>query len=258
MGMKRVLAVGLMMMAVASPLTAQGHGNGQIEVPLRVDGGRLLVPVEAADGTEVEFVLSTGTPQTVFSESTAARLGDQALTLGGVPVNLDGSVTVPDEALTADGFVLAGMIAPNTLSDFDVLIDAPGGRLVLKPIGPRVAWEGVALSDPLRVQVYHGVFLSFGVELDGTEYKAMLDLGLSTLVVNEPVKAALGLETESTGTLVLGDTTLSDLPVRVRDLALFRGWDPDGDGFVVVGAPVSHGCVITISWVHREIRTCVR
>ena len=259
MGMRRVLTVALLLTAGASAAAAQGHGDEPIEIPLRVHGGRLLIPVRAPDGTEIEFVLSTGTPQTVFSESTAARLGDQTgLTLGGVTVNMEGSVTVPDESLTADGFVLAGMIAPNTLSDYDVLIDAPGGRLVLKPIGPRVAWEDVTLSDPIRVQVYHGIFLAFGVELNGTEYKAMLDVGKSTLVVNEPVKVAMELETESLGTLGLGGTTLPGLPVRVRDLDLFRRWDPDGNGFVVVGAPVAYDCPISISWVHREVRTCVR
>ncbi len=86
----------------------------------------------------------------------------------------------------------------------------------------------------------------------------MLDVGVGTLVVNEPVRTQTQIDPEDEGTLKLGAMTFSDLPVRTHDLPLFRGWDPNGDGFVVVGAPLAYDCAISISWVHREIRTCVR
>ena len=256
MGMRTVMVAAMLLVAMGS--AAQTHAGGAVEIPLRVHGGRLLVPVEAPDGSELEFALSTGSP-TVFSESTAARLGDAAaLTMGGVPIKTEGSGTLPDEDLTVDGMVIDGMIGANTLNQFDVLIDVPGGRLVLKPIGRSVEWAGMTMSDPVRLVVYHGMLLAFDVEFNGREYGAMLDLGMETLVVNEPVKTEMRIDTEDEVTLTLGGTSLSDLPVRVLDLAIFSGWDPDNEGFVIVGAPVAYDCAISISWVHQEIRTCVR
>ena len=258
MGMRTLMVAATLLAAMGSPTAAQTHAAGAVEIPLRVHGSRLLVAVEASDGSELEFALSTGSP-TVFSESAAARLGDPAaLTMGGVPIATEGSGTLPDEDLTIDGLVIDGMIGPNTLNQFDVLVDVPGGRLVLKPIGPSVEWAGMTMSDPVGVQVFHGMLLQFDVELNGREYGAMLDLGMGTLVVNEPVKTEMHIDAEDDVTLGLGATSLSNLPVRVLDLAIFGGWDPDNKGFVVVGAPVAYDCALSISWVHREIRTCVR
>jgi len=257
--MKKFLAVATLMTALASPAAAQMHGNGPVEVPLRVEQGRLLVPVEAPDGTVFEFILSTGTPPTVLSASTAARLGDETgLTIGGLPLATDDIVTVPDEQLTVDGMVFAGMVGPDSFNDFDVLIDVPGERFVLKPFGRSVEWEDMKLSDPIRLQVYHGTVLALEVALNGKTYQAQLDLGLSTVVVNTPVGEAMHLEAEGVTTLALGRTTLSDLSTRVRDLDVFGRWDPEGNGFVIVGAPIAYDCAISISWVHREMRTCVQ
>jgi hypothetical protein len=258
MGIRMVWVTALLPLVVGSSAVAQTHVGELVEVPLRVHGGRLLVPVEAPDGSALEFALSTGTP-TVLSESTAARFGDHTgLTMGGVPVETEGGHTIPDGDLTIDGRVIDGIIGPNTLNQFDMLVDVPGGRLVLKPIGSSVTWAGMVMSDPVRVRVYHGMLLAFGVEFNGREYEAMLDLGMETLAVNEPVKAAMQIDAGDDVTLSLGATSLYDLPVRVLDLAIFSGWDPDGKGFVIVGAPVAYDCAISVSWVHREIRTCVR
>ena len=69
--MKKSLAFVFLLVLMASPATAQMHGSGAVEIPLRVENGRLLVPIQAADGTEMVFMLSTVTP-TVLSASTAA------------------------------------------------------------------------------------------------------------------------------------------------------------------------------------------
>jgi hypothetical protein len=257
--MRKLLTVGMLVVAAGSAAKAQTHGGEVIEIPLRVDGGRLLVPVQAPDGTEFEFVLSTGTPPTVFSKSTAARLGDQTgLTLGGLQVDLEGLVTLPDEELSSDGLMIAGMVGSQTLSKFDVLIDVPGERLVLKSIGRAVDWEGMTMSEPVRLRVYHGVILGLDVEFNGKEYGATLDLSSPMLIVNEPVRADAQIDDKDVGTLALGNTSLPDLPVQVRDLDIFERWDPNGDGFVMVGASVAYDCAISLSWVHREMRTCVR
>ena len=104
----------------------------------------------------------------------------------------------------------------------------------------------------------HGLFVGLDVELNGTGYQGMLDLGTSALLVNAPVKTAEHLDDEDVGELGLGYGTLPDLPVQVSDHPLFAGWDADNNGFVAVGAPLVQDCALSISWVHREIRTCVR
>ena len=74
-GTRKTLFFALLVVVAGGPAAAQTQSDESIVIPLRVDGGRLLVPVEAPDGAEFEFVLSLGNP-TVLSESTAARLGD--------------------------------------------------------------------------------------------------------------------------------------------------------------------------------------
>lgn len=251
--------MGLLSVVVALPVSAQQDGTGPVEIPLRIQGGRLVVPVQAPDGARLEFVLSTGSTVTVLSRSAAASLGqDAALTMGGFPVPMDGSTRVEDDELTYDGAALDGMISSNMLNQFDVLVDAPGGRLVLEPPGRSVDWEGVTMSEPIRLRIYHGIALGLDVELDGRPYAAALDLGTPTLVVNEPARSQLNIGAEATGTLALGATRFEDLPVRALDLEILGRWDPNGNGFVLVGAPITYDCALSISWVHRELRTCVR
>ncbi len=243
----------LLLAVAASVAGAQTRLDGPIEIPLHVRDGLLLVPVEAADGTVFEFILSMGN-STALSASTAARLGDDpALTIGGVPLSMQGRFTVPDDSLAADG-----MVGPTTLNQFDVLIDVPGERLVLKPVGRSVAWDGMSLSNPVTVQVFHDVMMSLSIELNGEIYRSLLDLGWSTLVVNDAVRTQLRFEPEDVATLGIGYASLVDLPIRVLDLPIFSGWDPNNGGFVILGAPIAYDCAISLSWAHKEIRTCVR
>ncbi len=239
--------------------TARAQDTGTIEVPLHLDGGRLVVVARAPDGGEYRLAVSTGNGTTVLSESAAARLGENGtLSIGAVPVVTDRMATVPDGDLVADGSTVDGLLGSNTLNQFDVLVDAPGGRLVFQPIGDAVSWEGMTLSDPVRLRVYHGVMLGFDVRFNGREVAGMLDLGTTALVVNPPLQSALDGGLEGSATIGLGDVTLADLPAQVSDLPVFRPWDPEGRGFVIVGAPIAYRCPIAISWVHREMRTCVR
>ena len=257
-GMKRVLFLAMLPAVIGSPATAQMHGDAPTEVPMRVKDGRLFVPVHGPDGTEYEFMLGTGTP-TVLSESLGEKLGaEPGLTLGGAAVSLDNLQTLPDDRIKVAGRVVDGIVGPGTLNQFDVLIDAPGERLMMKPIGRRVEWEGMTMSPPIRARVLHGMLLSFDVELNGRETPAMLDLSMPAVMVNDRVIGDLGLEKDGVGDLRLGNTTLLDLPVRLSDHPLFQGWDPQGNGFLVVGAAAAIECAMSISWVHQELRTCVR
>ncbi len=224
---------------------------------IRVEDGRLIVPVESSDGAELQFIL--GTTYTALSESGAARLGDQpSLNMGGVAVRTDAFPAFPDEELTVSGKVMDGMVGSPTFNKFDLLIDVPRGRLLLKPIGRSVKWEGVTLSQPVGVRVMHGLLFGLDVEFEGKAYGATLELNRPALVVSQVVKAETEIDDDDVGTLRLGYTTFADAPAQVRDLPLFSGWDPSGKGFVVVGAPITFDCAISLSWAHREIRTCVR
>lgn len=254
-GRRRVWVAALALAVGGSPGTVQGQSGG-VEVALSSHGGRLVVPVRAGDGSELSFLLSTGSNVTVLSESGARRAGGAGLSLGGLAVDMDDRRTVVDEDLTTAGRVFDGQIGSNTLNRFDMLVDLPGGRLVLRPVGRSVAWDGVSLSAPIRLRVYHGVILGLDVELNGRPYPAMLELGSSGVQVNERVmaEAAVG----GAARLRLGDVTFAELPVSVSEHPVMRRFSPDGAGFVLVGAAVAVDCALSVSWVHRELRTCVR
>lgn len=256
--LKAMAAVVMAAAALAGPVLGQGRPSGPVEVPLRAHGGRIIVPVNTADGGKLDFILTTGSGVTVLTESTARRLGPgAALTLGGLPVPMDGAQTVPDASLRTAGRDLAGMIGPNMLNAFDILVDVPGGRLVLKPVGRAVTWDGVALSEPVRLRVYHGIVLGLDVEMNGKPYPAMLDLGTPGVLVNERVISEAGV-TGGRATLRLGGRTFRDVPTQATDHPVIQRFSPNGDGFVLVGTAVALDCAVSVSWVHRELRTCVR
>jgi len=228
------------------------------EVPLRVEAGHLVVTVTSSEGHALDFLLSTGNAVTVLGEAVADHLGSQTLRLGDVELDTRDPYTLPDDDLVYGGVQLHGIVGLNTLSQYDVLVDAPGGRLVLQSIGPRVEWPGVALSDPIRLRIMHGIVISLDVTVDGHDYAAMLDLGSSAVLVNAGAAATLGIEDRGTATVELGDVRLDGAAVRLSDAAIFERWDPEGNGFVIVGGAIATDCAVSISWVHREMRTCAR
>ena len=255
--MKQFVGLAVLGAMLATPTAAQRSGPEIVEVPLRVHDGMMVVPVEAPDGTQLEFIV--GTNATALSETGAARIsGLTGLTLGGVPVSFEDLRTVPDANLTVAGKVFDGLVGSEILNQFDVLFDAPGGRLVLKQIGRSVVWEGMTMSDPVPLTLYHGAVIGFDVELNGRPYGAMLDLGMSLLAVNERVRTEASIEGELVNSLQVAGMAFSDLPVRVLADESFGMWTPNGEGFVYVGAPIAVGCAISVSYVHQEIRTCVR
>ena len=244
-------------MAGLVPGVAAGQAaTGPVEIPLELRDGRLLVPVFTADGTELTFALSTGAAVTLFSEAGAARVADASLTLGGLSLATDDARTISDDRLLLDGRPLDGMIGSNTLNQYDMLIDTPRNRLVLKPIGAPVAWEGVKLSEPARLRIYHGVVLGLDVVWNGKPYPATLDLGTPSVILNPDAGAEAGIDGEGSGTLAIGPAIREGVSAQVLDLDLFERWVPNGGGFVLLGAPITKDCAVAISWVQREIRMC--
>ena len=95
MGTRKLVAMVLVLVATCLPNGVGAQGSETIEIPLRAEDSRLIVPVEASDGSQLQFVV--GTTYTGLSETAAARLGDQpSLTLGGVEVRLDDVPAFPD------------------------------------------------------------------------------------------------------------------------------------------------------------------
>jgi hypothetical protein len=251
------VALTIALLAGVSAVGLHAQNPAPVEVPLSAREGHMVVPVHTADGAELTFLVSTGSAVTVLSETGQRRAGDQALRLGSLPVNLQNLQTVSDADLTVDGVVMDGLVSNNTLNEFDVLFDVPGGRLVLKPFGRSVQWPGMTLSDPIRLRIYHGVVIGLDVEVNGTEYPAMLELGAPALLVNQAVMQDSGTAAE-TAALGLASSVFNDVPIRLSDHPVIDRFSPNGDGFVLVGTPPALVCAIAVSWVHRELRTCVR
>jgi len=256
--MKLRTAMTMLVLLAAAPVMAQQAGTA-VEVPLRVMDGKLLVPVDVGIGHPVDFIISSGSGVTVLTEMAVEHLGeDPLLMMGGLTVPVDDIATVPDEQIAIEGATVAGMIGANMLNQYDVLFDVPGGRMLLKTPGREVSWEGVALSDPMRVRVLHGIVLSFDVSLNGHEYPATMDLGTPMIVATKGVQTDLGIADKDVASLTLGGNTLADMPVNVLEMAMLRRWAPNNEGFVLVGAPIAYDCALSISWAHAEVRTCAR
>lgn len=245
-------ALAALLLTLPAPQT-----TAPVEIPLSVQAGRLVIPVQAADGTPLRFLVSLGSAVTVLSESGAAKVGEGVPTMGGLALNMEGSRTLPDASLTVDGVVMDGLVSSSTLNEFDILFDVPGGRMVLKPFGRQVSWPGVELSDPVTLRIYHGLVVALDVEVEGTPYPAMLELGAPALLVNEAVLSENHI-TDGRAALTLGSVTLAGVPIEKSDHPSIERFSPNGDGFVIVGAAAARDCAMALSWVHRELRTCVR
>jgi hypothetical protein len=201
-----------------------------------MEEGRLVVSVEGPDGTSYDFGLALG--MTFLTESGAAQIGagKAELTLGGVPVYTEQAQTVPDDYF---GGGLAGLVGGETLNDFDVLIDVPNGRLVLKPLGRSVRWEGVSLTNPVRLLIFHEVLARTEVQIGGQVFGGLLDFARPGLEVNEPVRTATGFEGDTLDSFRMGYAGWDDLPIRVTENPIFGGWDSNGNGFVIIGAEIA-------------------
>jgi hypothetical protein len=121
-----------------------------------------------------------------------------------------------------------------------------------------VRWDGVELTNPARIALFHDVLARVDVAIGGAQYGGLIDLAAPYLEVNEPLRSAGGVSEGVAGTFRMGYSGWSSLPAEVTESPLFQGWDPDGKGFVIIGAPVAYDCAIAISWLHAEFRTCVR
>jgi hypothetical protein len=249
-----VITLGTTVLA-PTPLQAR---QGPVEIPLSVDGGWLVVPVETADGATLRFALHTAIPATMVSERVGgADPSALGLSLAGSTDPFADLGTVPDAALTRDGVRIDGFLGLQTLGDVDVLLDAPGGRMLLKPIGRRVEWPGYDLAEPSRMRIYHGVALRTEIEVGGTPFSATLDLAGAANTATEGVARTAAIAPGAPATVRIGSASHA-LTFTFGSTPILDRWDPDGAGFVAFGAALAADCVLAISYVHQELRTCVR
>lgn len=252
-------SVGMLAVIGTTPLSASAQDVEAMEVPLRVEDDRLIVPVDIGNGVEVDFVLSTGNAVTVLSQAFVDNHGvDGDFWLGDVEVDMDNYATVPHADLNPDDGMVVGIIGANTLNEFDLLIDAPNQRAVLQTVGREVSWEGVELGEPIRLRVYHGLLLGLDLDVVGHAVGAMIDTGTGRVVGNPATGQLLGIDTGEQGstTLTWPNGVQRDARVHVRDLPLFERWDPNGNGFLLLGGSLAFDCAMSFSWVHREMRMC--
>ena len=242
-----------------APVAATGQVES-MEVPLRVADDRLVVPVDIGHGVEVDFIVSTGNAVTVLNQAFIDNHGaDGEFWLGDVEVNMDRYATVSNEDLNPDGGMVVGIVGANTLNEFDVLFDVPNSRLVLQTVGPEVEWDGVTLGQPIDLRVYRGVLLTVDLDVVGHSIQALIDTGTGRVVGNPPLGEKLFIPEGEQGstTLTFGGRDI-DVRVHTRDLPLFERFDPQGNGFAILGASMTYDCAWSISWAHGELRMCER
>jgi hypothetical protein len=225
-----------------------------------VEDGRLVVTLRAGSGEPLDFIL--GAAGTLVSSWGAEQLGAglEGATLGGVAVSFAGAQVVPDQSLLLDRPFegpIGGVLGGQSLMDYDILIDAPGRRLLLKRPGRFVQWEGVELTGAVALQILHDYLIRTDVEVNGEIFSAHVDLSPATMLVSSVVRDRAGLQ-DGRADFRMGYASFPDRPAQFLDLPALRAWGGDDVGVVFVGAPVAYDCAIAISWTHAEMRTCVR
>lgn len=259
--MMRSAVMGILVcVGMAGGVAGQDRPTGATEVPLRVEEGRLLVTLQTASGEPLDFVL--GAAGSLVSSWGAEQLGSEleGATLGDLPISLAGAQVVPDRSLLLDGPFegrIAGVLGGQSLMDYDILIDAPGRRLLLQRPGRFVAWEGVELTGAVGLQILHDYLIRTDVEVNGEIFSAHLDLSPATMIVSSVVRDRAGVH-DGRADFRMGYAAFPDRPAEYLDLPALRAWGGDDAGVVFVGAPVAYDCAIAISWTHAEMRTCVR
>ncbi len=259
-GMIGVVAGALFAVALGfGGVAAQRAEEVGVEVPLRVEAGRIVVTAQNASGQDLDFVL--GAARNVLSEWGASQIGDSRdVTLGGLPMNFGTAQVVPADQVLMDGGILegpfAGILGGPALSEYDILIDVPNQRLLLKRPGRFVAWDGVSLSNPTRLQILHDALIRTEVEVNGEVFFAHVELTSASMIVSSVVRERASV-TGGEADFRLGYAAFPELPAEFIDLPQLRGWGGDDAGVVFVGAPVAMKCAIAISWVHAELRTCM-
>lgn len=262
----RCLATSVALAALATaPLTARAQtpptsaAPGASEAPLTVRDGRMFVTAVGDNGQEYEFVL--GLASGLTAQTAATRMEGVQLTLGGQPISTLTNQVVPDSYLEARGLGgTAGILGGDALKNYDILLDAPGGRILLKPAARTVRWPGHSLSNPVNVTVMHEYLIRADVQVGEAVFGALLDLSPATFLVDAVVLSRSGESQGIVDSFRMGYSGWPSVQLELSDDPTLRGWGGDGtgEGFMLLAAPLAFDCKIAVSWRHSEIRTCLR
>lgn len=271
------------------------------EVPLRVEGGWLVVPVVTPAGDTLTFIVDTAAGVTVLGTSGAEAMAAEPagtatvtgasgpievqmvlapeLDIGELSIRAAQRVVIDDAAITSDdGIVFHGVLGTDFLRSFDVLIDAPGARMLLRqPEGEGADWAGVDLGEPIEISFMMGSFIRIDVEVNGVLVRSILDTGARDIVLNRSAANAVevrrtsepapiphrGVGTEEVigynalaETIAFGSFLRTDVEITVADLPVFELFG--ADQVVLLGNPFFQDCALAISYRNAEIRTCIR
>lgn len=182
----------LTVMAAALPLAGAFTTPGALaaqdvtDIPIRMDGGRLIVEVDDATGESYDFILGIG--EASIATSMADHFDGAELSLGGIAISIADHARVPDDSFAHEGMAQpVGVLGGAVLMNYDVLIDAPGGRMLIKPSGRSVRWPGALLSNAVSIETLHGYLVRVNVQVGETVVDALLDLTAPHVQLSPPV-----------------------------------------------------------------------
>jgi predicted aspartyl protease len=191
------------------------------DLPTRLVRGAVLVPA-AINQTAVQMEVDTGASKSSVTPDIAIKLGlppdatrrTNVFGVGGIVLNtntLEQSFEVgrqlwPDQSFVTTPLArafhedppVAGLLGANYLSNFDVELDVPEGRMTLwqaRNCAGDFAFRGVPhWRMPLRR--YTPARMAATVTIDGQPVSALIDWGAGATVLNDAVAARLGITPE--------------------------------------------------------------
>jgi predicted aspartyl protease len=227
-----VMATGAAVTRAGDPVRAEVRSDGAqsatatasstYEVPLWLENGRLVVPVQVDGLDSLRFILDTAAESSAVTRALAERLAVdpsrlrrmrvvgvggtrvmtsvalRSLSVGGGAVAGVRAIVVEGSALGGDGG-FDGLLGNDVLRGYDVEIDVAGGRLRLHGASGAGELPGGRSSTTLPMKAARSGFVAFDATLAGGAVHAILDTGAPVSLVNWRAAALAGVSPETRG-----------------------------------------------------------
>jgi predicted aspartyl protease len=289
-------------------LTLCGSDSDPVTVPLTPADGWLVIPVVFGEkGDTLRFIVDTGASRSAVSAGTVRRYGLRprgrveavgasgpaslrvvalpTLGIGTIEVRNLPALVLDDATLTPfggrlDGYdALDGVLGVDILRRFDVLLDAPSGRMVLFAPGREPGDLEERVSAPVTISSRSTPLLRHQVEINGVRMTAVLDSGSRRVVLNSTAARLAGVEVvtgsgernapgvgaqETTQHAVTidrlhaGGLTLQSVDGHMADLPVFAALGLGSTPAVLLGAPILSRCAVFVSYSTSTVRYCRR
>lgn len=289
-------------------LTLCGSEPGPVTVRLNSVDGWLVVEVGfGEDGDTLRFIVDTGASASAVSSHTVERFalrrtgrveavgasGSASLDMVALPTLRIGEIEIRNlRALVLDGATLTpyggrldgyaaldGVVGVDILRRFDVLFDAPSGRMVLFDPGDAPDDLDGRFSAPVAISSRSRPLLRHQVWVNGAPMTGVLDSGSRRIVLNGTAARLAGVEalagseertapgvgTQETTQQVItidrlqaGGLTLESVDGHLGDLPIFAALDLGSTPAVLLGAPALSGCPVFVSYSTSTVRYCRR